>query len=182
MRLALPAAALVLLAGCATPPPPPPAAPAPAAGTVAHALANIAGASGSLVSGRLLLDAMGQGVHVHGELGGLAPNSTHGFHIHEAGDFSAADASSAGGHYNPAGSAHGSPTAAAHHAGDLDNIVADANGVARVNAHVGGVTLGGGNSILGRALVVHAAPDDYTSQPAGNSGARIGCGVIVAQP
>ena len=74
------------------------------------------------------------------------------------------------------------PTSGAHHAGDMDNIVANAEGVVNVDVHVNGVTLGGGaaNDIAGRALVVHAAPDDYTSQPAGNAGARVACGVIRA--
>ena len=77
---------------------------------------------------------------------------------------------------------HGKAEAGAHHAGDIDNIVADASGVAHVNAHVRGVSLGGGaaNDIAGRAVVVHAAPDDYASQPAGNAGARMACGVITA--
>jgi Cu-Zn family superoxide dismutase len=155
-----------------------------AAGTATNAIANVSPASGSLVSGRLQLMAMGKGVHIYGELGGLAPNSTHGFHIHEKGDCSAADASSAGGHFNPAGVAHGNPEAPPHHAGDLDNITADANGVARINAHVPNVSLGGdpAHDILNRALVVHADADDYRSQPSGNSGARIACGVITAQP
>ncbi len=68
----------------------------------------------------------------------------------------------------------------AHHAGDIDNIVADAEGVARVNVHVPGLTLGSGaaNDVAGRAIIVHADPDDYTSQPAGNAGKRVACGVI----
>ncbi|GAB6196463.1 hypothetical protein PAGU2595_017730 [Lysobacter xanthus] len=125
---------------------------------------------------------MGGGVHVTGELGGLAPNSTHGLHVHEVGNCGAADASSAGGHFNPAGAPHGRPDAGAHHAGDLPNITAGANGVARVDAHVMGLTLGGpgATNIVGRALVVHAQADDYASQPAGNSGARIACGVVRA--
>ena len=113
-------------------------------------------------------------------IGGLQPGSSHGFHIHEKGDCSAADGSSAGGHFNPAAQPHGRAGHGAHHAGDADNLVADANGVARVDAHVDGVTLGGGaaNDIAGRAIVVHAAADDYSSQPAGNAGARVACGVI----
>ena len=180
--------AAVGLASCASAPQTPEggeqAASQPPAPMVANASANMTPASGSLVSGRLQLMAMGKGVHIHGEIGGLAPNSIHGFHIHEKGDCSAADASSAGGHFNPAGVAHGSPEASPHHAGDLDNITADAKGVARINTHVPNVSLGGepARDILGRALIVHAAPDDYASQPAGNSGARIACGVITAQP
>ncbi|MEO5629629.1 MAG: superoxide dismutase family protein [Thermomonas sp.] len=145
-----------------------------------QAEANLASASSSLVSGKLTLVPMGAGVHLTGEVGGLSPGSSHGFHIHEKGDCSAADASSAGGHFNPAAQPHGRAMQGAHHAGDSDNIVADANGVARINAHLMGVTLGGGaaNDIAGRAIVVHAAPDDYSSQPSGNAGARVACAVI----
>ena len=178
--------AAVGLAGCASSPQnaaEEAAGAAAAAPAVSNAIANVAPASGSLVSGRLQLMAMGKGVHIAGELGGLAPNSTHGFHIHEKGDCSAADASSAGGHFNPAGAPHGNPETPPHHAGDLDNLTADANGVVRINVHVPNVSLGGdpAHDILGRALVVHADADDYASQPAGNSGARIACGVITAQ-
>lgn len=182
---------IVLLAGfgvfalvaCASAPPQP--GPARAAhqssiSTASLASANLAPASGSLVSGRLTLVPMGNGVHITGEIGGLAPGS-HGFHVHEKGDCSAADAASAGSHFNPTGSLHGKPEAGMHHAGDIDNIVADASGIAHVDAHMMGVSLGGGasNDIAGRAIVIHAAPDDYLSQPAGNSGARIACGVII---
>ena len=175
------------LAGCASAPRNADAPPAPAHGTrptptstAREAVANLASASGSLVSGRLVVVPMGRGVHLTGEIGGLQPGSSHGFHIHEKGDCSAADASSAGGHFNPAAQPHGRAGHGAHHAGDADNLVADANGVARVDAHVDGVTLGGGaaNDIAGRAIVVHAAADDYRSQPAGNAGARVACGVI----
>jgi Cu-Zn family superoxide dismutase len=177
----------LVLAGCAAPAsrgdmpasstPSGVAMPAVTAATVA-----LAPASGSLVSGRLSAMAMGGGTHITGDVGGLAPNSTHGLHVHEKGDCSAADASSAGPHFNPAGHAHGGPDSATHHAGDLPNITAGADGVAHVNVHVMGLTLGGAASsnILGRALVVHAQGDDYASQPAGNSGARIACGVVRA--
>jgi Cu-Zn family superoxide dismutase len=181
MRIAMIAActALGMVAACSTTPPPAATTP-PAPGTEQNAVANLAAASGSLVSGKLALMAMDDGVHIRGDIGGLAPGSTHGFHIHEKGDCSAADASSAGGHFNPTASAHGKAESGAHHAGDIDNIVADASGVAHVDAHIAGVALGGGgsNDIAGRAVVVHAAPDDYASQPAGNAGARIACGVI----
>lgn len=156
---------------------------APAASTIPAAVAHVAGASGSLVSGTLDLVPLHGGIRITGDLGGLTPGS-HGFHIHETGDCSAADASGAGGHFNPNGSGHGRAGTATHHAGDIDNIVADALGVAHVDAQLRGVSLGGSpaTDIVGRALVVHAAPDDYQSQPAGNSGTRIGCGVIVVRP
>lgn len=170
------------LAGCASTAPTAtsPMKPMTGASTAQRAEAILASASGSLISGKLTLVPMGAGVHVTGEVGGFRPGSSHGFHIHEKGDCSAADASSAGGHFNPAGQPHGRAMQGAHHAGDSDNITADAKGVAKINTHIGGVSLGGGarNDIVGRGFVVHAAPDDYTSQPAGNAGARVACGVI----
>lgn len=178
----VPIAAAALLAACAsTSSAPEPAGDvAAAASTAQEAEVRLASASGSLVSGRLTLKPMGDGVHITGEVGGLKPGDVRGFHIHEKGDCSAADASSAGGHFNPAAQPHGRAGQGPHHAGDSDNIVADANGVARVNAHVSGVTLGGGaaNDIAGRAVIVHAQADDYTTQPTGNAGARVACGVI----
>lgn len=175
------------LAACASTPatrtqPTPVAVPA-TTGASQSAVANLAAASGSLVSGKLMLSAMSYGVYIRGDVGGLSPGSTHGFHIHENGDCSAADASSAGGHFNPATQPHGQAEAGAHHLGDIDNVVADAGGVAHVNARVVGVVLGGGasNDIAGRAIVVHAKADDYISQPSGDAGARIACGVIEAR-
>ena len=184
------AAALAIgLTACASAPSPTDAPPAAAptthnTSTAKQAIANLASASGSLVSGRLTLVPMGGGVHIRGDIGGLPPGSSHGFHIHEKGDCSAVDAASAGGHFNPAGKPHGRAGHGAHHAGDSDNLVADAQGVAHVDAHVEGVSLGGGasNDILGRAIIVHANADDYSSQPAGNAGARVACGVIRSTP
>lgn len=178
----LAAACALGLAACAsTPPPPPVAEAAPVDST--KATVHLASASGSLVSGTLHLAPMGDGVHVTGEIGGLDPSSTHGFHVHEIGDCSAADASSAGGHFNPVGSPHGRAGHGPHHLGDSDNIVANAQGVAQISAHLSDVSLGTGmaNDIGGRAIVVHAEPDDYSSQPSGNAGARVGCGVIAVQ-
>ena len=173
-------ASIVVLAACTTAPPPKPTPPA-ATSTAQEGRANLASASGSLVSGAVTLKPMGDGVHLTGTVGGFAANSHHGIHVHEKGDCSSVDASSAGDHFNPTAQAHGRASREApHHAGDMDNLVADGDGVAQVNLHLHGVTLGGGaaNDIAGRALVVHAAPDDYTSQPSGNSGARVACAVI----
>lgn len=151
--------------------------------TVQNARVNLASASGSLVSGTLSIMPMGDGLHVTGEVGGLQPNSQHAIHIHENGDCSAADASSAGGHFNPHGSPHGRAGQGAHHGGDMDNIVADANGVAQVNVHASGVVLGGGapNDAMGKAVIVHGGADDYTTQPTGDAGNRVACGIIRAQ-
>lgn len=183
MRLALLAIATSVLAtACGTTPATKStrSPPVPTTSTARQAIANLAPASASLVSGKITAVPMAGGVHLTGTVGGLPPNSSHGFHVHEKGDCSAADASSAGPHFNPFAAAHGKAESGAHHAGDMDNVVANAEGVVNVNVHLSGVTLGGGavNDIGGRALVVHAAADDYSSQPAGNAGARVACGVI----
>ena len=177
-------ASLVFVAGCASTPSTDSRASASTAAisTARSGVVNLAAASGSLVSGKVTASPMGDGVHLRGEVGGLTANSAHGIHFHENGDCSAADASSAGGHFNPTAAPHGKRGSGAHHAGDMDNIVADAGGVAKVDMHVSGVTLGGGasNDVAGRALIVHAMPDDYRSQPSGNAGARLACGVLRA--
>jgi superoxide dismutase, Cu-Zn family len=167
------------LAGCAT------TAPAPSTPPIKtlpfqFAKVNLTPASGTLVSGRLRLIAQADGVYISGEIGGLGRERTHAMHLHEIGDCSAADASSAGGHFNPTGAAHGRAGYGAHHLGDMDNLVTNAAGVAKVDLHLRGVMLGGGgpNDIIRRAVVVHANADDYSSQPAGNAGTRIACGVV----
>ena len=170
-----------VLAACASTAPSTPAAAQAAGKSTAHeAEVNLASASGSLVSGHLAIRPMGDGVHITGEVGGLKPGDTRGFHIHEKGDCSAADFSSAGGHFNPTAQPHGRAAQGAHHLGDNDNLVADANGVARVDAHFEGVVIGGGalNDVLGKAVIIHAGTDDYTTQPTGNAGGRIACWVI----
>lgn len=144
------------------------------------AIANLTSASGSLVSGQLQLRSESGGVRIRGDIGGLSPNSSHGFHLHETGNCTAVDGSAAGGHFNPTQQPHGRSSAGPHHAGDSDNITADASGVAHVDVLMRGITLGSGaaNDAAGRAFIVHAAADDYSSQPAGNAGARVACGVV----
>ena len=180
MRVLVPAVAILTLAAWATTATPSAVSVPSPTSTARSATVNLAPASASLVSGKLTAMPMGDGVHFTGEVGGLAPNSTHAIHVHERGDCSAADASSAGGHFNPAGTPHGRSGAGAHHAGDMDNIVANAQGVARVDVHARGVTLGGGaaNDVAGKAVIVHAAADDYRTQPTGNAGGRVACGIV----
>jgi Cu-Zn family superoxide dismutase len=181
-QLALLMPSLLVLAACGTAPkqPPAPAPSVPVVSTAKMAEANLAPASASIVSGRLALVPDARGVHITGTIGGLQPLQTAAFHVHERGDCSAVDASSAGPHFNPANQPHGRNSAGAHHAGDMDNLRADAQGRVSVDVRLPGVSLGGGapTDIAGRALVVHANADDYRSQPAGNAGARIACGVI----
>lgn len=158
-------------------PPPPTAAPAPAS---PPAQATLSGASGSKVAGDLQFTATTDGVAVSGQLTGLAPNTLHGFHVHQTGDCSAPDAKSAGDHFNPANMQHGGPTGNARHLGDMPNVQADAMGMATVSTTLAGATLrdGGPNDLMGKAVIVHVRRDDYVSQPAGDSGDRIACGVI----
>jgi Cu-Zn family superoxide dismutase len=111
----------------------------------------------------------------------LKPGAEHGFHIHEAGDCSSGDGMSAKGHFNPHGKPHGNPASPDHHAGDLPSLKAEKNGRAKLDTVVEGITLTPGPaSIIGRGVIIHADPDDFKTQPTGNSGARIACGVIKA--
>jgi Cu-Zn family superoxide dismutase len=123
-------------------------------------------------------------VLVDARVDGLTPGF-HGFHIHEKGDCSAPDATSAGGHFNPGSKPHGGPAHAEHHAGDFGNLRADDKGNAAVQRTVATneITLDKdvAHSIVGRSVIVHADPDDYTTQPTGNSGKRVACGVIALQ-
>lgn len=145
------------------------------------ATADLQAKSGSQVAGQVRFIQQGSALFIEANVSGLTPGE-HGFHIHESGDCSAPDATSAKGHFNPAGSAHGSHTNAVHHAGDMPNLVADASGKATYRQELHGVTLTEGpQGIVGRSVVIHADPDDYRSQPAGNSGKRVACGTIVAR-
>lgn len=145
------------------------------------ATADLKSLSGSTVTGKVHLVQHSHGmVKVSGQVSGLKPNSQHGFHIHENGDCSSPDGSSAGGHFNPNNAAHGKHGQASHHVGDLPNLQANDKGMAIVQYEISQISLGSGtHDVVNRALVVHANPDDYTSQPAGNSGARLACGVIL---
>lgn len=141
--------------------------------------APLAPTKGNSASGMVKFTEVDGGVVIDASVTGLSPGK-HGFHIHEQGDCSAPDATSAGGHFNPTGKPHGDPTKDDHHLGDMPMLVADANGNARFGTTLEGLTISGkgkGN-IVGRGVIVHAAPDDFTTQPTGNSGARVACGVI----
>ncbi len=134
---------------------------------------------GNTVNGFVRFTPQNGSVLVAGEVRGLAPNKEHGFHIHEKGDCSSGDGMSTGGHFNPLGKAHGAHEHAEHHAGDLVSLKADANGVARFSYTTTAITVNeGATNIVGRGLIVHRDPDDYKTQPTGNSGPRVACGVI----
>ena len=145
-----------------------------------RATVDLAARSGSQVAGRLEVHRFGPGVRVTGTVTGLPAAGEYGMQIATTGDCSSADASSAGPVFNPHRSAHGAPSMGEHMAGDMDNIAADAGGVARVDQQLPGLTLGGGgyNDIAGRAIVVRARASDFVTQPDGAGGARIACGVV----
>lgn len=152
-----------------------------AAASPLGAQATLAPTAGNHVTGTVNFEQVAENLRISARVEGLAPGP-HGFHIHQNGDCSAADASSAGGHFNPGATQHGDPAHAAHHGGDFGNIVADADGVAsfQMSVPIAQINLIDGSpvAVLKRAVIVHAAPDDLITQPTGNSGARVACGVI----
>jgi Cu-Zn family superoxide dismutase len=153
----------------------------PAEGETPGAAARLQATQGNAVTGSLSLTSEKDGVRIVGLVQGLKPNSEQGFHVHEKGDCSAPDASSAGAHFNPTSQPHGNPKGAGpRHLGDMVNLRADAKGSAKVDVIINGAGLhtGRSNDLFGKAIVVHQKPDDYTSQPSGNSGDRVACGVI----
>lgn len=151
---------------------------AAAAGAQNKVTATLAPSPGSTVAGTITFVQEGSKVMVIADVTGLKPGP-HGFHVHEKGDCSVADFTSAGGHFNPGSQPHGDPSADAHHAGDMPMLMADASGKATLKAALSPMTIGGGAAdIVGKAVMVHADADDFKSQPAGNSAARIACGVI----
>jgi Cu-Zn family superoxide dismutase len=140
--------------------------------------ANITGTSSTTTQGTAAFSAVDGKTTVVVSLTNT-PSGTHGVHIHETGDCSAADGTSAGGHWNPGGHEHGEWGGTEHHLGDIGNVVVDATGAGTLSLSTEMWTIGDGSAtdIVGKAVIVHANADDYTP-PAGNAGARIGCGVI----
>lgn len=141
------------------------------------AYAKLNPTKGNQVTGLVTFIALENGVRVIANVEGLTPGA-HGFHIHEFGDCSAPDASSAGGHYNPTNSIHAGPEDLPRHVGDLGNVIANKNGVASYDYVNFGLTLEGNQSIIGKSVIVHEDKDDFVSQPTGNAGSRLACGVI----
>ncbi len=147
--------------------------------TAPRATAQLQSTTGNTASGAVSFTQSGDTVMVSGLVSGLKPNAEHGFHIHEKGDCSSGDGMSAGGHFNPGSQPHGSHAGMTHHAGDLRSLKADASGVAKFSFESKAISVGSGASdIVGRGLIVHRDPDDYTTQPTGNSGPRLACAVI----
>jgi len=144
-----------------------------------QAVAEMKAAEGEEVHGKVIFTREKKGIRVSAELKGLTPGR-HGIHIHEKGDCSAPKAGSAGGHFDPEGHPHGAPPnpPSQRHVGDLGNLEAREDGSAAFETVDKLITFSGDHSILGRSVVVHAGPDDFTSQPAGDSGPPVACGVI----
>jgi superoxide dismutase, Cu-Zn family len=150
----------------------------------ATAIAEMNPASGSQVRGLATFVETNDGVKMTLELTGLKPNGVHALHLHEFGDCSAPDATSAGGHWNPTGERHGDRHGTGEfHRGDIDNIEADSEGRGRYETTVKDWTIGGdqATNILGKSVIIHVDEDDFVSQPTGDAGDRISCGVIVRQ-
>ena len=122
-------------------------------------------------------------VLVEASLSGLKPFAEHGFHIHAVPDCSG-DGSKTGPHFNPDGHPHGDPSRILRHAGAMFNLKTDGQGMGTTRQTVDTITLAAGSnySIVGLPLIVHRDPDDYVSQPLGNAGPRVSCGVITLQP
>jgi Cu-Zn family superoxide dismutase len=168
--IALALASVFVLAGCQT----------MTSQDTPRATAGLAPTKGNKLEGEINFEQVGDKVRVTAQVVRLKPNSEHGFHIHEVGDCSSGDGMSAKGHFNPYGKPHGQ--GAERHAGDLPSLKADAKGRAKLTADLDIITVTPGPaSIIGRSVIVHADPDDYKTQPTGNAGARLACGVIKAQ-
>ncbi|MGO9018357.1 MAG: superoxide dismutase family protein [Syntrophobacteraceae bacterium] len=144
---------------------------------VKDAIAVMNPTEGSKVRGVVSFTKDGKGVRIVAKIEGLSPGP-HGFHIHEFGNCTSPEANSAGGHFNPTDMPHAGPKSEKRHAGDLGNLEADKNGVARLEWTDNVISLEGPGSIIGRSVIVHAQADDFKTQPTGASGARVACGVI----
>ena len=142
-----------------------------------RAIAVLHPTKGNSVSGVVRFEAVEGGMHVVADIWGLAPGK-HGFHIHEYGDCSSEDGTSAGGHFNPAGMPHSMPASEQRHVGDLGNVEADKDGKAHLDYVDAMISLTGTNSIIGRSVIVHEKEDDLKTQPTGAAGARVANGVV----
>lgn len=154
-----------------------------AGGKIMKARADIVDAKGKKIGTATLVEKK-KGVSITLKVSGLSPGK-HGFHLHENGVCEPPDFKSAGAHFNPLDKKHGVYNPAGKHAGDLPNLVVKEDGTAKITAIAEGATLGDGPVSLfqegGASIVIHADPDDEMTDPAGNAGARIACGVVVAK-
>lgn len=144
---------------------------------VQKAEAVIRGYQSTDITGVVTFTKVPSGIEIVADVYGLNPGK-HGFHVHEHGDCSGTDGMKAGGHFNPTNTKHGGPDSAERHVGDFGNLEADEEGHARYERVDTLIAFEGVNSIIGKSIIIHADPDDLESQPTGNSGARIACGMI----
>jgi len=144
---------------------------------VTTAVAVVYPTKGNRVSGAITFIQEDDGVRVIADCKNLKPGK-HGFHIHELGNCNCDDGKCTGGHFNPTDKPHGGPHNEERHVGDFGNIEADKDGNGYLEFIDKDICLNGQNSIIGRSVIIHADEDDLVSQPTGNAGARIGCGVI----
>lgn len=165
-RLACLSFSLVLLGACAS------------MGSGPSAVATLSPTTGQTAAGTVQLTQLADGsVEVKVDLTGVAPG-VHGFHVHDKGDCGD-NGNAAGGHFNPAATPHGAPSNPPHHAGDFGNVTANEAGEVHTRFTTRSVTVEAGpNSAVGHAIILHANPDDLTTQPTGNAGGRIACGVV----
>jgi len=143
------------------------------------AIIEVHGADSRLVA-RAMVWTDRAGLQVVVQAAGLAPGH-YGVHLHSAGRCEGPSFESAGPHWNPTGAQHGKLNPQGHHLGDLDNLDVDESGAGRLEFTIPNGAISGANGLLdadGAAVVIHAAPDDYRTDPSGNSGARIACGVL----
>lgn len=155
------------------PAPAPPPEPEP---EVAHALLH--DAEGAVI-GKAVFTQAGKTVVLNATVEGVERGGPHGFHVHEIGECVPPDFKSSGGHFNPAGTEHACPPEPIRHAGDFGNIeIVEGTGHLEIESKI--VTVAEGpNSVIGRAVVLHAGTDDCVAQPTGDAGSRLACGVIV---
>lgn len=145
------------------------------------AVAKLEPTKGNTAAGTVTFTQAGDKVRVEASLSGLKPNGDHGFHIHDKGDCSSGDGMSTGGHFNPLAKPHGHHEGMERHAGDLPALKADAAGNAKLSVMMDVISVSAGPAgVVGHGLIVHRDPDDYKTQPTGNAGPRIACGVIQA--
>ena len=147
------------------------------AGSIQKAICVLTPTQGNTAGGTVTFLRTDQGIRVIVDVVGLSKGK-HGFHIHEFGDCSAPDGTSAGGHFNPEGKTHGAPMDMSRHMGDMGNLEADESGKAHMEYTDPMMTFDGDHSIIGRSIILHKNEDDLKTQPTGNAGPRIACGVI----
>jgi Cu-Zn family superoxide dismutase len=147
--------------------------------TMNEALAQLEAKSGSEVTGQGMFELEGDKVTLYLSLQNLPPG-VHAVHIHEVGDCSAEDGTSAGGHWNPLTMDHGKWNEAPFHLGDLGNVEADeyGNGSLTLTTSMWTISSGALDDVVGKSIIVHESEDDFTTQPTGGAGGRIACGVI----